>query len=74
MKIRFLLAGVLCVITAWAQEFRATLQGTIADPSRAQIAAASLTLKNTANGVNAPSTRTKRDTTFSSSFSRVRIP
>jgi hypothetical protein len=46
-----LLHGMILVAAASAQEFRATLQGTITDPSRAQIAGASLTLRNTATGV-----------------------
>src|SRR5438034_6164296 len=43
--------AVLLVIESSAQEFRATLHGTITDPSRAHIAGASLLLKHTATGV-----------------------
>ena len=48
--------AVLLVIESSAQEFRATLQGTITDPSRAHIAGASLLLKHTATGVERPAT------------------
>src|ERR1017187_2085958 len=56
MKVKFdsSLAGVLCtaaLLTAFtgvvfAQEFRGRLQGTVADPSEAAIAGASVTLRN----------------------------
>jgi hypothetical protein len=43
--------AVLLVVESSAQEFRATLQGTITDPSRTHIAGASLFLKHAATGV-----------------------
>src|ERR1035441_5210 len=61
MKVKFdsSLAGVLCtaaLLTAFtgvvfAQEFRGRLQGTVADPSEAAIAVASVTLRNVNTGV-----------------------
>src|ERR1039458_2224068 len=61
MKVKFdsSLAGVLCtaaLLTAFtgvvfAQEFRGRLQGTVADPSEAAIAGASVTLRNINTGV-----------------------
>jgi hypothetical protein len=61
MKVKFdsSLAGVLCtaaLLTAFtgvvfAQEFRGRLQGTVADPSEAAIAGASVTLRNVNTGV-----------------------
>ena len=43
----------LCLLTlpALAQEFRATLQGTVTDPSHAAVQGATVTLKNLANGI-----------------------
>src|SRR5713101_2962316 len=45
-----LLTGVL-TFSALAQEFRATLQGTIADPTQAAVPNADVTLKNLENGI-----------------------
>lgn len=47
---RVLIVGLLA-LAAFAQEFRATLQGTVTDPSHAAVAGAELTLRNTATGV-----------------------
>jgi hypothetical protein len=46
----------LFALSAIAQEFRATLQGTIADPSQAAVPNATVTLKNLETGI-------ERDTT-----------
>lgn len=51
MSQRLLLATLLGICSLSAQDFRATLQGTITDPSDATIAAATVTLKNTETGV-----------------------
>ena len=51
MKTRLVLLPGLFVLALSAQEFRATIQGTVIDPSKAHIAGASLTLRNTATGV-----------------------
>src|SRR5688572_26518675 len=45
------LAILLSALSLTAQEFRATLQGTVQDPSKAVIAGAELTLRNTDTAV-----------------------
>ena len=46
----FLVVGLFS-IQSMAQEFRATLQGTVTDPSKAALVEAAVTLKNTGTGV-----------------------
>ena len=48
---RFSVALCLCILPAAAQEFRATLQGTITDPSQAGVPDASVTLRNADTGI-----------------------
>ena len=51
MTMRVMLSAFLGVCALMAQDFRATLQGTITDPSDASIAGAEVTLKNIDTGV-----------------------
>src|SRR5262245_35218370 len=51
MAMKFALAVLAAALPLTAQEFRATLQGTVSDPSNAVIAGATLTLKNTDTAV-----------------------
>lgn len=48
---RFLALGVLLAASISAQEFRATLQGNVTDPSQAAIPGATVTLRNVETGI-----------------------
>ena len=48
---RLMALGLVAVLTS-AQEFRATIQGTVADPSQAVVAGAEVVLRNVATGVD----------------------
>jgi Carboxypeptidase regulatory-like domain len=51
MKARFLTLLLFCASAMLAQDFRATLQGTISDPSNATIAGSTVTLRSVETGV-----------------------
>ena len=51
MKSKLTVCSLLLAACALPQEFRATLQGDVIDPSKSTIAAAELTLRNTQTGV-----------------------
>ncbi len=57
---RVLCLAVLFAVPSLAQEFRATLQGTVTDPSKAALVEAVVLLKNTGTGVER-STKTDND-------------
>lgn len=51
MRLRFFAVFLLSIATLYAQDFRATVQGTVTDPSEAAVPSATLTLRNVATGV-----------------------
>lgn len=56
MRFVICLAALLCALSAFGQEFRATLQGTVLDPSGAGVPSATVTLKNTDTGIEREAT------------------
>lgn len=58
MRLAFQLATLICaaVLSVLAQEFRATLQGTVSDPSNAGVPNATITLRNVDTGIEREAT------------------
>lgn len=58
MRLAFQLATLICaaVLPVLAQEFRATLQGTVSDPSNAGVPNATITLRNVDTGIEREAT------------------
>ncbi|HTM51082.1 MAG TPA: TonB-dependent receptor [Bryobacteraceae bacterium] len=56
MKSIYTAAMALVALSAWGQEFRATLQGSISDPTQAGVPGASVMLKNLDTGIQRDST------------------